>query len=69
MRYCHSFVTAAKKLEALTIKIEDTEKFIEDVSEVAYESAIKAVKDKVIEETHNADFDMIVKTKKNLVQM
>ena len=52
-----------EKLEALTVRIEDTEKFIEEVSEVAYESAVKAVKDKVIEETHNADFDMIAKVK------
>ncbi|MBQ6089857.1 MAG: serine/arginine repetitive matrix protein 2 [Lachnospiraceae bacterium] len=56
-----------EKLEALTVRIEDTEKFIEEVSEVAYESAVKAVKDKVIEETHNADFDMIAKVKKELL--
>ncbi len=55
-----------EKLEALTIKIEDTEKFIEEISDVAYESAVKVVKDKVIEETHNADFDMIAKLKKNI---
>lgn len=55
-----------EKLEALTVRIEDTEKFIEDVSEAVYESAVKAVKDKVIEETHNADFDIIAKLKKNL---
>ena len=55
-----------EKLEALTLRIEDTEKFIDDVTDAAFDSAVKVVKDKVIEETHNADFDMIAKTKKNL---
>lgn len=55
-----------EKLEALTVRIEDTEKFIEEVSDAAFDAAVKVVKDKAIEETHNADFDMIAKLKKNL---
>ena len=54
------------KLESLTIRIEDTEKFIDEVSEVAYETAVDVVTDKVIEETHNADFDEIEKLKRDL---
>lgn len=54
------------KLDRLTIQIEDTEKFIDDISNIAYETAVEVVTDKVIEETHNADFDEIEKLKKNL---
>lgn len=56
-----------EKLEALTLRIEDTEKFIDEVTDAAFDSAVKVVKDKVIEETHNADFDMIAKVQKNLL--
>ena len=54
------------KLESLTIRIEDTEKFIDEVSEIAYETAVEVVTDRVIEETHNADFDEIEKLKNDL---
>ena len=54
------------KLGSLTIRCEDTEKFIDEVSEVAYETAVEVVTDKVIEETHNADFDEIEKLKKSM---
>ena len=54
------------KLGSLTIRIENTEKFIDEVSEVAYETAVEVVTDKVIEETHNADFDEIEKLKKSM---
>lgn len=54
------------RLDELTIRIEDTEKFIDEVSEIAYETAVNAVTEKVIEETHNADFDEIEIVKKKL---
>ena len=54
------------RLDTLTIRIEDTEKFIDEVSEIAYETAVDVVTEKVIEETHNADFDEIEKVKKSL---
>jgi len=57
------------KLDALTIRIEDTEKFIDEVSDVAYETAVDVVTAKVIEETHNADFDEIEKLKRNLTSL
>lgn len=56
-----------EKLEALTVRIEDTEKFIDEITDAAFDSAVKVVKDKVIEETHNADFDMIAMVKKELI--
>jgi len=55
-----------EKLDALTLRIEDTEKFIDGVTDAAFDSAVKVVKDKVIEETHNADFDMIAKLRREL---
>jgi len=54
------------RLDTLTVRIEDTEKFIDEVSEIAYETAVEVVTDKVIEETHNADFDEIEKVKRSL---
>ena len=54
------------ELETLRVGIEDTEKFVEEGAEAAYESAVKSVTDRVIEETHNADFDEIEKLKKSL---
>lgn len=54
------------RLDELTIRIGDTETFIEEVSEAAYKTAVETVTDKVIEETHNADFDEIEKLKNTL---
>lgn len=54
------------RLDTLTVRIEDTEKFIDEVSEIAYETAVEVVTDKVIEETHNVDFDEIEKVKRSL---
>lgn len=55
------------ELQAITVRIEDTEAFVEEVSEVAYEKAVEVVTDKVVEETHNADFDMVMHHGKNVV--
>ena len=55
------------ELQAITVRIEDTEAFVEEVSEVAYEKAVEVVTDKVVEETHNADFDMIMYHGKKVV--
>lgn len=54
------------KLETITLRIEDTEAFIDEVAEVAYIKAVEVVTDKVAEETHNMDFDMIKKFKTNV---
>ena len=55
------------ELQAITVRIEDTEAFVEEVSEVAYEKAVEVVTDKVVEETHNADFDMVMHHGKKVV--
>lgn len=55
------------ELQAITVRIEDTEAFVEEVSEVAYEKAVEVVTDKVVEETHNADFDLVMHHGKKVV--
>ena len=55
------------ELQSITVRIEDTEAFVEEVSEVAYEKAVEVVTDKVVEETHNADFDMVMHHRKKVV--
>jgi hypothetical protein len=55
------------ELQAITVRIEDTDAFVEEVSEVAYEKAVEVVTDKVVEETHNADFDLVMHHGKNVV--
>ena len=55
------------ELQAITVRIEDTEAFVEEVSEVAFEKAVEVVTDKVVEETHNADFDMVMHHGKKVV--
>ena len=55
------------ELTAITVRIEDTEAFVEEVSEVAYEKAVEVVTDKVVEETHNADFDLVMHHGKKVV--
>ena len=47
------------KLEDLTIRISDTEAFVEEVADVAYEKAVEAVAEKVKEEVRNEDFEII----------
>ena len=54
------------RLNQLTIRIEDTEKFLDEVSGIAYETAVRVVTEKVIEETHNVDFDEIEKLKRKM---
>ena len=56
------------KLEEITILIEDTEAFVEEIADVAYEKAVEAVTDKVREEVRNEDFEIIVDTRESLFQ-
>lgn len=56
----------AERLEKLEVTIADTEAFAEKVADVAYEKAVEVVTEKVVEETHNADFEMIMDFKKDL---
>ena len=48
-----------RKLETLTSKLADTETFIQVISDTAYEKAVETVTEKVAEETHNMDFEVI----------
>ncbi|MEE8837181.1 MAG: serine/arginine repetitive matrix protein 2 [Eubacteriales bacterium] len=50
----------SEELDALTIRIEDTEAFVDEIADVAFEKAVDAVTATVQEETRNADFDLIV---------
>jgi hypothetical protein len=47
------------ELEAITIRIEDTEAFVEEVADAAYEQAVDAVTRTVQEEVRNEDFGVI----------
>ena len=47
------------ELEAITIRIEDTEAFVEEVADAAYEQAVDVVTKTVQEEIRNEDFDLI----------
>ena len=47
------------ELEAITIRIEDTEAFVEEVADAAYEQAVDVVTKTVQEEVRNEDFDFI----------
>ena len=43
----------------MTSKLAETETFIEEISDAAYEKAVEVVTEKVVEETHNMDFEVI----------
>lgn len=49
-----------QELEELTIMISDVESMIDEVAEAAYDKAVEVVTDAVVEETHNADFSVIM---------
>ena len=48
-----------RKLETVTSKLADTETFIEKIADAAYEKAVETVTERVVEETHNMDFEVI----------
>ena len=47
------------ELEAITIRIEDTEAFVEEVADAAYEQEVVVVTKTVQEEIRNEDFELI----------
>lgn len=51
---------AQEDLDQLTMKIEDIETMINEVSEAAYDKAVEAVSEVVTEETRNSDFGIIM---------
>lgn len=54
------------ELEDITIQISDTEAFVEEIADVAYEKAVEAVTDTVREEVRNEDFEIIADTRDSL---
>ena len=50
-----------QQMQELDMQIGDTEAFIEEVTETAYNEAVKAVTAKAVEETHNMDFEVLEK--------
>ena len=55
-----------QKLEELTLKIEDVETLLDDVSDVAYDKAVEVVTDKVREQTQLEDLKVIEDYRKNV---
>ena len=52
-----------EKLEALTVKIQDVEALVEEVTDIAYDKAVEVVTDTVRHETHREDLRLIEETK------
>ena len=52
------------KLEELTLKIEDVETLLDDVSDAAYDKAVEVVADAVRQETRKEDIRLVEETKK-----
>lgn len=53
-----------KALEELTLKIEDVETLLDDVSDAAYDKAVEVVTDTVRQETHKEDIRLVEESKK-----
>ncbi len=56
------------ELEAVTIRIEDTEAFIDRVADAAYEKAVEVVTNTVQEKVRNDDFDIISEHRKEVLE-
>ena len=56
-----------RQMQELDMQIGDTEAFIEEVTETAYNEAVRAVTAKAVEETHNMDFEIIEKHRESLL--
>jgi len=55
------------ELTAITIRIEDTEAFVDEVAETAYEKAVEVVTKTVQEEVRNEDFEIIAGQRKTIL--
>ena len=56
-----------QQMQELHMQIGDAEAFIEEVTETAYNEAVKAVTAKAVEETHNMDFEFLEKHREFLL--
>ena len=57
-----------EKLEWQDDLIGEKDRFISDVVDAAYQEAVRVVTEKVIEETHNTDFNMVDSFRENVGQ-
>ena len=64
MKQKEQLAAQEQKLEKLTLKIEDVETLLDDVSDVAYDKAVEVVTDTVRQETHKEDIRLVEETKK-----
>ncbi len=55
------------ELNAITVRIEDTEAFVNEITETAYEKAIEAVTKTVQEEVRNEDFEIIANQRREVL--
>lgn len=55
------------ELTAITVRIEDTEAFVDEVADTAYEKAVEAVSRTVQEEVRNEDFEIIAAQRKEVL--
>ena len=58
MKQKEQLAAQEQKLEELTLKIEDVETLLDDVSDVAYDKAVEVVTDTVRQETHKEDIQI-----------
>ena len=64
MKQKEQLAAQEQKLEELTLKIEDVETLLDDVSDAAYDKAVEVVTDTVRQETHKEDIRLVKKKKK-----
>ena len=64
MKQKEQLAAQEQKLEELTLKIEDVETLLDDVSDAAYDKAVEVVTDTVRQETHKEDIRLVEKRKK-----
>ena len=51
-------------MDSLIVRIEDTERFVDEVADAAYEKAVEVVTKTVQEEIRNEDFDLITEQRR-----
>lgn len=63
MKQKEQLAAQEQKLEELTLKIEDVETLLDDVSDAAYDKAVEVVTDIVRQETHKEDIRLVEESK------
>lgn len=63
MKQKEQLAAQEQQLAELTLKIEDVETLVEEVSDIAYDKAVEVVTDTVRQETHKEDLLLVEETK------